>query len=36
VLIVAKALGYVDVDCVVLNITQVEVDLESSKKQKIK
>jgi hypothetical protein len=34
VLVVTKALGYVDVDCVVLNLAQVETNLESSKKQK--
>jgi hypothetical protein len=31
--IVAKALGYVDAYCVVLNLAQVEAALESSKKQ---
>jgi hypothetical protein len=34
VLVVAKALGYVDVDCVVFNLTQVEANLENNKKQK--
>jgi hypothetical protein len=34
VLVVAKALGYVDSDYVVFNLDQVEPDLESSKKQK--